>query len=111
MPNRKLKPIADISVPPPRSDEMYRTRAFDREFSFVGLKALLGAADCSKSGDRNAGLAAPDELTREAARLLLSSLTLEHLYDRPLTDDRGRVDAVMRVNYDIDLELFRGIAR
>ena len=41
---------------------------------------------------------------------MLSELTLEHLYDRPLTDDQGRVDSVMRVNYDIDRDVFASIA-
>ena len=83
---------------------------FNHDYSFVGLKSLLGAADFSKAGDRGAGLAAPTEVVREAARTILSSLTLQHVYDRPLTDDEGRVDSVMRVGYDIDLERFRGIA-
>ncbi len=100
--DKNLRPLADISVPLPAQDEIYSTQVFGREFAFSGLKALLGAADCSKAGDRRAGLAAQDELSREAARLLLSTLTLRHLYEHPLTDDRGHVDAVMRVNYDID---------
>jgi ethanolamine ammonia-lyase large subunit len=37
-------------------------------------------------------------------------LTLQHLYDRPLTDDEGRVDSVMRVSYDIDLQQFSTIS-
>ena len=98
----KLTPLAEIDVPAPCADEVYATAVFGREFRFNGLKALLGAADVSKAGDRHAGLAAGDEQTREAARSLLASLTLEHLYERPLVDDRGQVDEVMRVNYDVD---------
>src|SRR5262245_22067629 len=101
------RPLDQIPVPAPPADEIYRTQLFDHDYSFVGLKALLGAADFSKAGDRGAGLAAPTEVVREAARSILSSLTLQHLYDRPLTDDEGRVDSVMRVGYDIDLDLFR----
>src|SRR5262245_19573570 len=101
------KPLDRIPVPDPPPDEIYRVRLFDHDYSFVGLKALLGAADFSKAGDRGAGLAAPTEVVREAARTILSSLTLQHLYDRPLTDDEGRVDSVMRVGSDIDLNLFR----
>ena len=71
---------------------------------------MLGAADFSKAGDRNAGLAAPGEAAREAARMILSGLTLQHLYDHPLTDDHGQVDSVMRVNYDIDRDAFASIA-
>ncbi len=110
MTHKTLTPLDKIPVPEPAADAIYVTRIFERDFSFVGLKALLGAADCSKAGDRHAGLAAADELVREAARSLLSSLTLRHLYDHPLTDARGRIDAVMRVNYGIDREVFAAIA-
>src|SRR5262245_57163685 len=99
---RTLKPIASITVPAPRPDEVDRTKVFGHDVSFTGLKSLLAAADVSKAGDRNAGIAAPNEQTREAAREILSGLTLQHLYDRPLTDGHGQVDSVMRVNYDID---------
>lgn len=101
-----LKPLASIAVPAPRPEETYTVSLFERPFAFHGLKALLGAADLSKAGDRNSGLAARDELEREAARTILSGLTLQHLYDNPLLDDQGRVDQVMRVNYDIDHDVF-----
>jgi ethanolamine ammonia-lyase large subunit len=107
---RELTPLADIPVPPPRPDMPYATRFFGREVSFHGLKRLLGAADYSKAGDRHAGLAAATETTREAARAILSGLTLQHLYDHPLPDDEGRVDSVMRVNYDIDRSAFAAVA-
>jgi ethanolamine ammonia-lyase large subunit len=97
-------------VPDPRPDPVYAGRFFDREIGFQGLKQLLGAADFSKAGDRHAGLAAPEDVTREAARALLSDLTLQHLHDHPLTDDEGQVDSVMRVSYDIDREVFATIA-
>jgi ethanolamine ammonia-lyase large subunit len=42
---------------------------------------------------------------------VLASLTLEHLYEHPLLDDRGQVDDVARVNYDVDHAAFSGIAR
>jgi ethanolamine ammonia-lyase large subunit len=107
---RTLTDLASIVVPEPKPDQVYDGEFFGRTISFLGLKKLLGAADFDKAGDRNAGLAAPDEITREAARALLSKLTLRHLYDHPLTDTTGRVDSVMRVNYDIDRELFAKIA-
>jgi ethanolamine ammonia-lyase large subunit len=105
-----LTPLRQIFVPDPTADERYAIRVLDRDFTFHGLKALLGAADCSKAGDRNAGLAASDELTREAARSLLAGLTLKHLFDHPLTDRQGRIDSVMRVNYDINRDIFASIA-
>lgn len=105
-----LTPLSDIFVPRPLPDETYQATFLDETCAFQGLKRLLGAADVSKAGDRGAGLAARSETQREAARSVLASLTLAHLYDRPLTDDRGRVDAVMRVNYDIDREAFARIS-
>jgi ethanolamine ammonia-lyase large subunit len=107
---RELTPLAAIVVPEPKGDQVYTARCFERDVSFPGLKALLGAADHSKAGDRSAGLAAPNETTRETARTVLSGLTLQHLYDNPLADDDGRVDTVMRVNYDIDRAAFAAVA-
>src|SRR5438552_10662519 len=103
---KNLSRCDEIVVPRPPNDECYTAHKFGRQFSFAGLKGLLGAADYSKAGDRNAGLAARDEAEREVARSILSTLTLQHLYDHPLTDDSGNVDSVMRVNYDIDLKTF-----
>ena len=107
---KNLSPCDEIVVPRPPNDECYSFHKFGRQFSFAGLKGLLGAADYSKAGDRNAGLAARDEAEREVARSILSTLTLQHLYDHPLTDDSGSVDSVMRVNYDIDLKTFASFA-
>src|SRR5439155_580117 len=43
-------------------------------------------------------------------RTVLSGLTLQHLFDHPLTDDQGQVDSVMRVNYDVDQAAFAAVA-
>ncbi len=107
---QNLTPLAHIAVPEPKPDQVYTTRCFDRQFSFTGLKQLLGAADYSKAGDRHAGLAAASETAREAARAILSDLTFQHLYDHPLADDQGRIDSVMRVNYEINPVTFGQIA-
>jgi ethanolamine ammonia-lyase large subunit len=107
---KTLTPLNLIAVPEPKPDQTYCTRVANQEIAFQGLKQLLGAADFSKAGDRNAGLAAPSEIVREAARTALSGLTLRHLYDNPLTDDQGQVDSVMRVNYDVDREAFASVA-
>ncbi len=105
-----LTPLDRILVPAPRPPETYRLDLLGRSFVFEGLAALLGAADYPKAGDRIAGLAAPDEPTREAARTILADLTLQHLHDRPFTAPDGRIDEVMRANYDIDRDGFAGIA-
>jgi ethanolamine ammonia-lyase large subunit len=107
---KSLVPLDQIPVPRPAADHVYTADAFGRQYSFAGLKRLLGAADYDKAGDRHAGLAAGDETEREVARSILSSLTLQHIYDRPLLDDAGNVDSVMGVNYDIDRERFQSVA-
>ncbi|GLI92725.1 ethanolamine ammonia-lyase subunit EutB [Methylocystis echinoides] len=107
---RKVTPVSKISVPAPRLDVVYETVCFEQRFVFSGLKRLLGAADHDKAGDRLAGLAVASELEREAARRILSGLTLREIYDTPLTDENGRVDEVMRANYDVDAESFNAHA-
>jgi len=107
---RRLTPPAEILVPEPRPDEEYRLDLLGHETRFTGLKELLGAADVPKAGERLAGLQAHGDVEREAARTVLSGLTLRHIHDRPLTDERGRVDAVMRVNYDIDRDAYEELA-
>jgi ethanolamine ammonia-lyase large subunit len=107
---KKIKPLVDIHVPTPGPDEVYATTLLDRQFNFRGLKKLLGAADISKAGDRTTELAADNEMAREAARSIISDLTLQHFYDTPLTDNNGRIDSVMRAGYEIDLKVFTEIA-
>jgi len=107
---KKIKPLSQIPVPAPGPDEIYKATVLDREIQFKGLKHLLGAADISKAGDRIAGLAPKNEMIRESARTILSSLTVQHLYERPLTDEDNRVDTVMQAGYDIDHAVFESIA-
>ena len=106
----RLTPLAAIDVPPARPDETYAFEGPEGPIRFVGLKALLGAADFPKAGDRHAGLAATDEISREAARSILAGLMIAHLHERPLLAADGRVDDVMRVNYDVDRAVFGEIA-
>jgi ethanolamine ammonia-lyase large subunit len=107
---KALAPLSSIAVPEPAPDEVYALDVMGERAAFHGLKALLGAADHDKAGERRAGLAAPSDRAREAARTLIASLTLQHLFDHPLTDARGRVDSVMRVGYDVDRRVFEGLA-
>src|SRR5215472_6647130 len=107
---KNLPDLASIHVPVAPPDEEYIASALGQRVSFRGLKQLLGAADYSKAGDRHAGLAAPTESVREMARSILSDLSLQHIYDHPLTDDDGHVDSVMRVNYKVDHAVFSSIA-
>ena len=105
---RRCTPLADIPVPDRGPDEAYTLGLLDRDVPLPRAEGAARARPTSgKAGDRLAGLAAGDEVAREAARAILSELTLQHLYDHPLTDDDGRVDSVMRVNYDIDADALR----
>ncbi len=107
---KNLVNITQIRVPAPKPDAPYSVILLDRSFTFSNLKHVLGAADISKAGDRKASLAATDEIMREAARSVLSGLTLQHFFENPLTDIHGKIDSVMRVNYDIDHAVFAEIA-
>ena len=111
---KTLSKIEQIKLPAARletrPDAPYSIVLLDRTFTFANLKHVLGAADISKAGDRKAGLAAANEIEREAARAVLSSLTLQHFFDNPLTNIHGQVDSVMRVNYDINHAVFATIS-
>lgn len=106
-----LKALNQINLPTADRERAYSTTVLDRHIEFPNLKTVLGAADISKAGDRVAGLAAKDEISREAARKVLSELTLQHYYEHPLTDLHGRIDSVMQVNYDINQDTFSEIAQ
>ncbi len=107
---QELLPLAQIFVPAPQAPQTYQIELLGQSYSFTGLKQILGYADVSKAGDRVVGLTAPNEAAREAARAVLSDLTLQHIFDNPLTDNNGKVDTIMRVNYSIDHNVFKEIA-
>ena len=107
---KTLSKIEHIKVPTRKPDQAYSVTLLDRTFTFTNLKHILGAADISKAGDRKAGLSATNEIEREAARAVLSGLTLQHFFDNPLTNNHDKIDSVMVVNYDINHALFTSIS-
>ena len=107
---KKLSKLKEINLPKAQAPRAYQTTLHGQNFIFCDLKHVLGAADISKAGDRNAKLSATDEVMREAARAILSDLTLQHFFDNPLTNHKNEIDNVMRVNYDIDRKVFAEIA-
>ncbi|MCF6267498.1 MAG: ethanolamine ammonia-lyase [Desulfuromusa sp.] len=107
---KTITPILEIDVPEPQSDEIYSKQILGKQIRFKGLKKLLGAADISKAGDRNTDLAPKNDMIRETARMILSSLTLQYIYDHPLTDDNNLVDTVVRIGYDVDHTVFNSIS-
>jgi ethanolamine ammonia-lyase large subunit len=108
---KNLSKIEQIKLPKISKEQPYSVTLLDRSFTFTNLKHVLGAADISKAGDRKAGLAASNEIEREAARAVLSGLTLQHFFDNPLTNIHGKIDSVMQVNYDIDHAVFATISQ
>ncbi len=107
---KELSSLNQILLPKITPQQAYEIDLHGRKFTFLNLKQLLGAADISKAGDRNASLAATDEVMREAARKVLSELTLQHIFDRPLSNSKNEIDSVMRVNYDINHTVFAEIS-
>jgi ethanolamine ammonia-lyase large subunit len=108
---KNLSKIKLIKLPKVSKQQPYSVNLLDRSFAFRDLKHVLGAADISKAGDRKAGLAAVNEIEREAARAVLSGLTLQHFFDNPLTNIHSKIDSVMTVNYDIDHAVFATISQ
>ena len=106
-----LSKIEQIELPKASKNKPYSITLLDRTFTFTNLKHVLGAADISKAGDRKAGIAAANEIEREAARAVLSGLTLQHFFDNPLANIHGKIDSVMIVNYDINHAVFATISR
>ncbi|MEQ1599930.1 MAG: ethanolamine ammonia-lyase subunit EutB [Methylotenera sp.] len=108
---KALRKIDQIKLPKVSKALPYSVTLLDRTFTFANLKHVLGAADISKAGDRKAGLAVSNEIEREAARAVLSSLTLQHFFDNPFTNMHGKIDSVMTVNYDINHVVFATISQ
>ena len=107
---KTLSNINEIRLPNINAEQPYEATLHGRKFTFKNLKHVLGAADISKAGDRNAKLAATDETMREAARAILSGLTLHQVFNTPLTNNKGKIDSVMHINYDINQEVFSTIS-
>ncbi|HBE80993.1 MAG TPA: ethanolamine ammonia lyase large subunit, partial [Firmicutes bacterium] len=85
-----------------------KTKLFDKIYQFKDLKELLAKANEEKSGDNLAGIAAANTAERIAAKVVLSEVTLEELYNHPVVPYDE--DAVTRVIQDsIDTAIFNEI--
>ena len=67
-------------------------------YSFADLRCVLAKANEEKSGDRLAGIAAASAVERVAAKLVLSEVRLEEIYERPVIPYDS--DAVTRLITD-----------
>lgn len=69
-----------------------------KHFTFNGVKDVLAKANEEKSGDMLAGIGAESASERVAAKLVLSRLTLEDIYNNPVIP--YEIDEVTRMIYD-----------
>lgn len=83
-----------------------KTKLFGKIYQFNSVKDVLAKANEEKSGDQLAGVAAKNAEERVAAKVVLSELTLEDLYNNPVVpyedDEVTRViqDGVDKAIYD-----------
>lgn len=75
-----------------------KTKLFGKIYAFKDIKDVLAKANEEKSGDALAGIAAESMAERVAAKVVLSELTLEDLYNNPVVP--YEVDEVTRVIQD-----------
>ena len=85
-----------------------KTKLFNKIYQFRDLKELLAKANEEKSGDNLAGIGAANTAERIAAKVVLSEVTLEELYNHPVVPYEE--DEVTRVIQDsIDTAVFNEI--
>lgn len=79
-----------------------------KRYTFQSVKDVMAKANEEKSGDQLAGVAAATMQERVAAKIVLSQLTLNDLYEHPAVDyDRDEVTRL--IIDDIDAEVFSQI--
>jgi ethanolamine ammonia-lyase large subunit len=85
-----------------------KTMLHGTTYSFKDLKAVLAKANEEKSGDALAGIIAESTAERVAAKIVLSEITLEELFNNPVVPYEE--DEVTRVIQDsVDENIYRKI--
>ncbi|MDQ7094550.1 ethanolamine ammonia-lyase subunit EutB [Desulfosporosinus sp. PR] len=85
-----------------------KAKVYNKIFEFKNLKDVLAKANEEKSGDELVGIAATSASERVAAKLVLSNLTLEDIYNNPVI--AYEEDEVTRAIYDtLNLRIFQEI--
>lgn len=85
-----------------------KAKVYDKIFAFQSLKEVMAKANEEKSGDELVGIAATSASERVAAKLVLSNLTLEDIYNNPVIPYEE--DEVTRVIYDgLNLRIYQEI--
>lgn len=75
-----------------------KAKMFNRTYEFHSIAEVLAKANEVKAGDSWQGIAAESQTERVAARLVLSRLTLEDIYENPVIPYEQ--DEVTRIIYD-----------
>ncbi len=63
-----------------------KTKLFGKVYQFTSVKEVLAKANEEKSGDKLAGVAANSAEERVAAKVVLSELSLNDLFNNPVVD-------------------------
>jgi ethanolamine ammonia-lyase large subunit len=85
-----------------------QTKLFGKDYRFQDLKDVMAKANEEKSGDNLAGIAAKSTAERVAAKVVLSEILLEEIFENPLISYES--DEVTRVIIDqIDISQYQQI--
>ncbi|TGE35423.1 ethanolamine ammonia-lyase subunit EutB [Desulfosporosinus fructosivorans] len=85
-----------------------KAKVYSKVFAFKDLKEVMSKANEEKSGDELVGIAATSASERVAAKLVLSNLTLEDIYNNPVIPYEE--DEVTRAIYDgLNLRIYHEI--
>ncbi|AFQ43589.1 ethanolamine ammonia-lyase subunit EutB [Desulfosporosinus meridiei] len=85
-----------------------KAKVYNKIFAFQSLKEVMSKANEEKSGDELVGIAAKSASERVAAKLVLSNLTLEDIYNNPVIPYEE--DEVTRAIYDgLNLRIYQEI--
>lgn len=86
---------------------MYKIRLQHKTYEFNSLKEVMSKANEQKSGDALAGIGAESSHERIAAKMILSEITLETIYNNPLIpyeeDEVTRliIDGIDKMAYEV----------
>lgn len=85
-----------------------KAKVYNKIFAFQSLREVMAKANEEKSGDELVGIAAKSASERVAAKLVLSSLALEDIYNNPVIPYEE--DEVTRAIYDgLNLRIYQEI--
>lgn len=85
-----------------------KTKLFGKVYQFTSVKEVLAKANEEKSGDKLAGVAANSAEERVAAKVVLSELSLNDLFNNPVVDYDE--DEVTRIIIDqVNMRIFESI--